>query len=151
MAGISDDAKPKEITSAETSDVNDPFVKQLIKEGEPNWLTHQYVDRPFCVLGVGFLVLFVLSGASFALGYYDLTPQHNREYLVWTDEQVIAWDKQIAGKEALLAAQGDIPLEVRIQNTPWWNPIILFKGPTEKENLLEKKHLLKIKEMIDKF
>lgn len=69
---------------------------------------------------------------------------------MWTDPIVIDWDKQMAAKEALLAAQGDEKLGVRVQNTPWWNPVIMFKGPTEKENLLKKEYLLKIKEVIDK-
>lgn len=51
---------------------------------------------------VGFFILFVISGISQALGYFDLNPQHNREFLVWSHETVVAWDKQIAAKEAIL-------------------------------------------------
>ena len=34
-----------------------------------------------------------------------------------------------------------------MQNTIWWNPVILVKVPSENDSLLEKKHLVKIKEI----
>lgn len=58
------------------------------------------------MLVVGIITLVIISGMSVALGYFDLTVQNNREYLVWTDQKVIDWDKQVAAKDALLAAQG---------------------------------------------
>lgn len=147
MASVNDEPNKGQANQQQQLDPN--YIDQLIKEGEPNWLTNQYVDRPCCVLTTGIILLFIISGASFALGYYDLNPQNNREYLVWTDSMVVDWDKQNAAKEALLKAQGDTQLPVRIQNTPWWNPVILFMGPTQKENLLQKEYLLQVKDFID--
>lgn len=73
MSPHADDGKiPEDELKNSSHDAN--YIQQLIKEGEPNWLTHQYVDRPCCVLGVGLLLLFIISGASTGLGYYDLTP-----------------------------------------------------------------------------
>ena len=68
-------------------------IEQLIEEGRYNMLTSLFVDRPICVLLVGFFILFILSAISFQAGYFDLTPQNNREFLVWTDQKVIDWDK----------------------------------------------------------
>lgn len=34
-----------------------------------------------------------------------------------------------------------------MQNTIWWNPVILVKVPSDSESLLDKKHLVKIKEI----
>lgn len=56
-------------------------------------LTSLFVDKPLCVLLVGFLILFILSAISVAAGYFDLTPPNNRDYLVWDDQKVIDWDK----------------------------------------------------------
>ena len=56
-------------------------------------LTNWYVDRPKTVLTIGFGLLIVISAISFYAGYFDLIPQHNREYLVWDHPSVIAWDK----------------------------------------------------------
>ena len=47
----------------------------------------------------------------------------------------------------MLAAQGKQELPVRMQNTIWWNPVILVKVPSDSESLLDKKHLVKIKEI----
>lgn len=46
-----------------------------------------------------------------------------------------------------MAAQGKQELPVRMQNTIWWNPVILVKVPSDSESLLDKKHLVKIKEI----
>ena len=65
----------KEIAKVEEAEPLDKKVlDQLIREGKPNVLTSLFVDRPFCVLLVGFLTLFAISGVSFALGYFALTP-----------------------------------------------------------------------------
>ena len=69
-------------------------------------LTTLYVERPCTVLSIGFVLLILVSAVSAALGYFDLNPQHNREFLVWDHEATVAWDKQIAGKEALLKSLG---------------------------------------------
>lgn len=37
-----------------------------------------------------------------------------------------------------------------MQNTASWNPLILIKAPNGDGNLLEKKHLLQMKEIEDK-
>lgn len=42
----------------------------------------------------------------------------------------------MAAIEEILAGKGDIEQPLRIQETPSWDPVILYKGPTEKENLL---------------
>ena len=125
-------------------------LDQLIREGEPNMLISLFVDRPLCVLLVGFTSLLVVTAISFALGYFDLSPQNNREFLVWTNQKVIDWDKQVAGKEAVLAAQGEDELPVRMQNTQWWNPVILVRTPDDQESLLKKENLLKMLEIENK-
>jgi len=61
------------------------------------------------------------------------------------------WDMQNAAKEAIQEAKAsDKPMTERIQNTLEWNPAILVSSPSGNENLLLKKHLLKIKEFEDK-
>jgi len=47
-----------------------------------------------------------LTALAQALGYFELTAQNNREYLIWTDDRAISWDKQIVAEEFLLANSG---------------------------------------------
>lgn len=56
----------------------------------------------------------------------------------------------MVGKEAVLAAQGKGELPVRMQNTQWWNPVILVNTPNDNESLLEKKNLIKMYEIENK-
>lgn len=148
---MADIEKEKETAAVEEAQpVDQKVLEQLMLEGRSNTLTALFVERPVCVLLVGFLTLFIISAISFALGYFDLTPQNNREFLVWTDQKVIDWDKRVAGKEAILAAQGKEELPVRMQNTQWWNPVILVNTPNDDESLLEKKNLLKMLEIENK-
>lgn len=111
-------------------------------------ITNLFVERPCTVLSSGIAVLFLITFLSSALGYFDIAIQHNREFLVWSDDKVKDWDMQEAAKEAITAAKASKgPMKERVQNTPFWNPAILINGPTGNENLLKKEYLLKIKEI----
>jgi len=64
-------------------------------------ITNLFVDRPFTVLCSGIGVLFLITFISSALGYFDIADQHNREFLVWSDDKVRDWDMLEAAKEAI--------------------------------------------------
>ena len=72
-----------------------------MKEGEPMRITNLFVDRPITVLVTGIVVLFLITFISAALGYFDIAVQHNREFLVWSDDKVKDWDMLEAAKEAI--------------------------------------------------
>ena len=63
-----------EMAEANDVKVDLKVMNQLQKEGEPNFLTALFVDRPICTLVGGFISLFVISAITFQLGYFDLTP-----------------------------------------------------------------------------
>ena len=118
-------------------------LNQLIKEGRPTRLTALFVDRPICVFATGFVLFLIIALVSSSQGYFELSELNNREYLVWDNHKVIDWDKQVAGREAILEAQSKNDQKpVRIQNTLAWNPIILIKAPSQTESLLTKEYLL---------
>lgn len=123
----------------------------LVEEGAPMKLTSLFVERPICVLTTGMIILLIISLISNRQGFFELTEQNNRDFLVWDHQKVIDWDKQVAGREAILAAQGQDKKPIRIQNTRTWNPIILIKSPSESESLLKKKYLLQMNEIEKKF
>ena len=93
------DIKETDQTVAGEKDEN--IQAQLIKEGEPMMITNMFVDKPITVLFVGILVLFMITFISAGLGYFDIAVQHNREFLVWSDEKVRDWDMLEAAKEAI--------------------------------------------------
>jgi len=73
----------------------------LIEEGNPNWITTLFVERPIIVLLIGTIVLFLMSILSFQLGYFSLSDQNGRDFLIWDNSKVIDFDKQVAGREAI--------------------------------------------------
>lgn len=75
------------------------------------------------------VILFILTFCASALGYFDLTPQNNREYLIWSDERAMAWDKLTVAEEFLLAnAAGDGDQPLRMTSVKTWNPMILYEA-----------------------
>lgn len=57
------DMEKEEVKEEQAMDYN--VIEQLIEEGRYNMLTSLFVDRPICVLLVGFFILFILSAISF--------------------------------------------------------------------------------------
>jgi len=57
------DMEKEEAKEEQAMDYN--VIEQLIEEGRYNMLTSLFVDRPICVLLVGFFILFILSAISF--------------------------------------------------------------------------------------
>jgi len=96
-------------------------------EGKEMMITNLFVDRPCTVLLSGIFFLFLVTFLSAGLGYFEVKPSNNREYLVWTDQKVKDWDMLNAAKEAIQEAKAsDKPMAERIQNTRRWNPVILI-------------------------
>ena len=140
IAGVFDQSD--QATPVVTDLSNQEIQMQLIEEGKPMKLTSLYVDRPFCFLVSGFIMLLMVSMFSSSQGYFELSSINNRDYLVWNSQEVNDWDKEMAGREAILEAQSQDQKAIRIQNTLAWNPIILIKAPNKTESLLTKDYLL---------
>lgn len=81
-------------------------IDQLMREGKAMWLTNQMVDRPCTVIVVGFIILICMSGAAFGLGYFEMNPQHNREFLIWDDHTTVIYDMKAAGYHAVMKEKG---------------------------------------------
>ena len=113
-------------------------------------LTSLFVDRPFCCLITGYVLLLILSVIAGAAGLFTLSDGSVRDYMVWTNEMTIAFDKQVAGRDFIKAAQAKGDLPIRLQKAEAWYPSIVINTPSASESLLKKEHLLKIKEMEDK-
>jgi hypothetical protein len=77
-------------------------------------LTTLFVDRPFCCCITGYVLLLILSVIAGAAGLFTLTEGSNRDYMVWENEMTIAFDKQVAGRDFVKAAQakGDLPVRL---------------------------------------
>ena len=60
-----------------------------------------YVDHPCKLIVFGYLFLFICTILSFSLGYFKLDEVGDRDYLVWTDEKVEAWDQLKVAEEYL--------------------------------------------------
>merc|ERR1712086_577419 len=76
----------------EESDGKANIESQLELEGQEMMITNLFVDKPCTVLLSGIFFLFLVTILSAALGYFEVMPSNNREYLVWSDQKVKDWD-----------------------------------------------------------
>jgi hypothetical protein len=93
---------------------DDSVIAQQLREGQPMWITNKFVERPCCILILGLLILFVLTVASFGLGYFTLNDSHPRDFLIWDDEITRVYDLKMAAIDEILASKGDIEQSLRI-------------------------------------
>lgn len=70
---------------------------------EPIPVTDLMVRRPCCFLSVGFLILFIISAFSAAMGWLIPQDPYERDYFVWGDKYVNAYDKTLLASRELLA------------------------------------------------
>jgi len=49
-------------------------VAQLMKEGQPIWITNLFVNRPWTVLIIGYLILIAATVVAVVNDYFALTP-----------------------------------------------------------------------------
>ena len=70
-----------------------------MKDASPLRLTDLYILYP-CRFIIGSLLTFaIFGGIALALGYFELSPITRRDFLIWSDEKVYAWDKMVAAEE----------------------------------------------------
>jgi hypothetical protein len=91
-----------------------------------------------------------LAILTFSLGYFTMSPQNVREYLVWDEPKSYYFDLKTVAEEDLLAAEGKIKKYIRTQNVVDWNALILYTSPSQSDNLLDKKYLLMIENLEEK-
>lgn len=78
------------------------------------WITDMFIDHPCKFLSLGMLAMVILSWLANELNYFYLEPQHNRDYLIWDDPSVKAWDMQDLAKSYLEKEQGGSEKSIRI-------------------------------------
>lgn len=66
--------------------------KQLKKEGQECWATNCCVRFPGTCCSLCYILLFIITGAAFAMEYFDLNDQSYRDFLIWDDQRTVDWD-----------------------------------------------------------
>ena len=84
-----------------------------MEEAKEMWITNKFVDQPFRVLCIGFLILFVLAIGCVKLGYFELNQQHIRDFLIWDNQMTVTWDRKTLAHEYLEKNSGGSEKAVR--------------------------------------
>ena len=63
----------------------DTVYAQLASDSEPMWLTDMYIKHPGKIIIAGFLFLIIATVLAFLLGYFELSKNTQRDYLIWSD------------------------------------------------------------------
>jgi len=78
------------------------------------WITDTFVEHPCKLLCGGMLLCFILTFLAISLNYFYLEPQHNRDYLIWNDPSVKAWDMQDLAKAYIEKNDGGSEKSIRV-------------------------------------
>ena len=65
-------------------------------------LTNLMVNRPCCMILVGFAIMFLMSAFTVYMDYLTPSPVSDRDYMVWGDPYVNNFDKSVAATRDLL-------------------------------------------------
>ena len=71
-------------------------------DSEPMRLTNLYIDHPCKFIISSFIMLVICAMIAQGAGFFEMDIQNNREYLIWDDKRVIAWDKLTVAEEYFL-------------------------------------------------
>lgn len=87
---------------------------QLDIESQSMWITDIFIDHPCKLLCLGMLCMVGLTALAVNLNYFDLEPTHNRDFLIWDDPSVKAWDMQDLAKAYIEKQDGGSEKSIRI-------------------------------------
>ena len=127
-------------------EIEDEKIKdQLQRESEPMAITDQMLERPIAFLSIGLFILLIFAVLSIKLGYFEIAPQGKRDFLIWQDDKVVAWDMQILAKEYLEEKDGSAQKPERTQANDMWTTLFIFDNSLESNyGVISKESLLKI-------
>lgn len=123
--------------------------RAIFELSEPIPLTNLMVRRPCCFLSTGFAILLVISAFAAVMGWLIPQDPYERDYFVWGDEYVNAYDKTLlASRELLATVDGEVaPLQSQIITD--WTIMLVYRGKLKnkgKANMWTRENLMLIRE-----
>lgn len=88
----------------------------LYKLSTPNRLTNNMVDRPCCMICVGFVIMLLISMFTFYMEWLTPNNPNDRDYMVWGDPYVTNMDKSIQVSRELIEQFNVEDVEVPLQS-----------------------------------
>jgi len=78
-----------------------------MRDAKPLKITNAYLKHPgrFILGSIGFVT--VVSGIAYFLKYFEYSHLSPREFMIFTDERVVAWDKRVIAEEYFQAGSED--------------------------------------------
>lgn len=76
-------------------------------DSKPLKITNAYLKHPvrFILGSIGFIL--VVGSITYFLKYFEYSHLSPREYMIFTDQRVVAWDKRVLAEEYFLAGTED--------------------------------------------
>ena len=107
------------------------------------------IEKPCTIILFSFLILIIISIIVIVAGYFNLNDNESRDFLIWDDPMVVAWDKLSVGEEYVTAKSGSGSVQpLRMTQDKSLNPVIFYSSENGG-SLLDKSNLLKVKEIED--
>ena len=72
-----------------------------MRDSKPMYITNLYIDHPLKIIIASFIALGISSVIALYYGYFTMSPVTLRDYMILSDQRVIAWDKLEVAEEFL--------------------------------------------------
>ena len=66
---------------------------KLVEQGRPMCLSNLFINHPCKLVTTAIILLGLLTFFVYKKDYFMLTPDTNRQYMVFSDQKTIDWDK----------------------------------------------------------
>ena len=62
-------------------------------------LSNLFINHPCKLVTCSIIILGILTFFVYKMDYFELTPDTNRQYMVFSDQRTVDWDKQKCGEK----------------------------------------------------
>ena len=124
---------------------------ELVRLGQPLWLTDQFVDRPCTVVCVGLVIIFLFIFVAAYLETYIPSAVTQRDFLDYGNINTLLFDAREAAQGEVqenLQPDGKIPLQ-SVSQINWWLIIAIECVADGCDNILTPEGVKLLKEIDD--
>ena len=121
--------KSKEDEKSTKEEAEDKVRRQLMRDAKPLKITNAYLKHPVKFISGSVAVILTASAIAYWLKYFEYTHLSPREFMIFTDEKVIAWDKRVVAEEYFVTdtEDGEDSMKpLKMTQILKWNPALIF-------------------------
>lgn len=145
-----EDLEAKKVEKEE-SQQEDKETAEINRMAKPFWLAKIYVKFPWIVVAVSWLVILMCFGITAIFGLFSLSDSEEREFFVWSDPIIEAWDMKVLSQEDIDKSIAGSQQALQTNQPRDWNTNVYFTCHDDDCNVFSPETLKKQHEAEQKF